>query len=268
MDNVLNGHGLGLAYAAEPAVIELLDQERIFEDLAEGAYDALVFRPERWRLADHDHLVLARASRTGRYLGLLAASMDEADGVAFLNIETAFVAPSVRVLDLFQRMLAVVVLRIEGADAAPAVISACTGNRTCLAALRAVAANCPGSVLFPEADGSVVTLRTVALARRVARRIAPQLSLDVVTGRVPGPREQVLAVLDLRGCPPGQVVEAARARCRTRPTRAAWRAALGAPGSQRRAAEGWADSIADHRGRARQGESPADPCGRHLDDAV
>lgn len=235
METVLSGQGLALAYAAEPATIESLNQERIFEDLADGAYDALVFRPERWRLADHDHLVLARASRTGRYLGLLAASTDEVDGVPFLNIDTAFVAPAVRVLDLFQRMLAVVVLRMEGGDTAPSVISACTGNQSCLAALRAVAANCPGSVLFPETDGSVVSLGTVALARLVARRVVPRTPLNVANGRVPGPRDQVLAVLDLRSCPPGCVVEGARARCRTRTARAAWRAALGTPASQRQA---------------------------------
>lgn len=227
MNNVLKGHGLGLAYLAEPATIEALDQERIFEDLAEGAYDALVFRPERWRLTDHDHLVLARAGRSGRYLGLLAASMDEADGIPFLNIDTAFVAPAASALDLFQRMLAVVVLRMEGVDVAPSVICACTGSPACLAALRAVAKRCLGAVMFPETASSMVTLRTVVLARQVARHVLPLASLNVTTGRMSGPREQVLGILDLRACLPGSVVEAARGLCRSRSPRAATRAELG-----------------------------------------
>lgn len=237
MKNVLNGHGLGLAYAAEPAAIEALDQERIFEDLAEGAYDALVFRPERWRLADHDHLVLARANRTGRHLGLLAASLDEVDGIPFLNIDTAFIAPAARTLDLFQRMLAVVVLRMEGADTAPSVISACTSSAACLAALRAMAGRCPGAVLFPETDGTVVRLGTADLARRVARQVVPRTPLDLASGRVRGSRDQIMAVLDLRACPPGSLVAPAVEFCRSRPSRAAWRAALGTPDTRRRAAE-------------------------------
>ena len=232
MEMVLNGHGLVLAYVNDPAIIEALDQERIFEDLAEGAYDAMVFRPEKWRLADHDHLVLARAGRTGQYLGLLAASEAEAGRETFLDIETAFIAPAAQDLDLLQRMLALVMLRIEGTDAAPSVVTACTGSAACLAALRDMAAQCPGTVLFPQTDSRVVALGTAALARRLIRQIAPRTRLDVATGQVQGHREQVLAVLDLRACPPGAVVEAARTMCRARPTRAAWRQAFGAPAAR------------------------------------
>lgn len=227
MELVLNGHGLVLAYANDPAIVDALDQERIFEDLAEGANDALVFRPERWRMADHDHLVLARACRTGRYLGLLAASDAEAGSQTFLDIETAFIAPAARELGLLQRMLALVMLRIEGTDAAPSVITARTGSPACLAALRDMAARCPGAVLFPQTESRVVSLRTAALARRLARQVAPRSCLDVATGQVEGPREQVLAVLDLRPCPAETVVDAARAMCRARPARAAWRLACG-----------------------------------------
>lgn len=237
MDNVHNGYGLGLAHIADPTIIEGLDQESIYEDLAEAACNALVFRPERWRLADHDHLVLARASRTGRYLGLLAASIDEADGTQFLNIDTAFVAPEARGLDLFQRMLALLVLRMEGTDTAPSVIAACTSSGACVAGLRGVAAACPGAVLFPQTDGSVVSLASAGLACRIAHRIVPRVPFAVATGRVPGLRDQTLAVLDLRSCSPASVVQAARGLCRLRPTRAAWRAALGSPEIARRVAK-------------------------------
>jgi len=237
MDNVLNGHGLGLAYVNDPKIIEKLDQEEIFEDLAEGAYDALVFRPERWRLADHDHLVLARANRSGRYLGLLAASTDDSGGVPFLNIDTVFIAPEARELDLFQRMLALVVLRMEGVESAPSVITACTGSSACMTALRQVAACCPGAVLFPQTDSPLVSLGTASLARRLAMQIVPRCPVDLATGRVQGHRPQTLGVLDLRACPPETVVEAARGLCRTRPSRAALRAALGEPALVRRAAK-------------------------------
>jgi hypothetical protein len=236
MELILQGHGLVLSYLSETAVVEALDQERIYEDLAEGAYDALVFRPERWRLADHDHLVLAQARRSGQYLGLLAASETETEDGPFLNIDTAFVAPAAQSLDLFQRMLALLMLRIEGITVAPSVVTACTGNVACLSALRGMAGRCPGAILFPQTDAPVVALGTAALARRLVRHIAPRARLDVATGQVPGPHEEVLAVLDLRACPPDSVVEVARMMCRARPRRVAWRQALGAPAVKRIAA--------------------------------
>lgn len=234
MDNVLKGHGLGLACLSEQAAIEELDQERIFEHLAEGAHDALVFRAERWRLADHDHLVLARTTHDEHYLGLLAVSAEDTGQESFLSIDTAFIAPAARDLDLFQRMLAVAMLRIEGLDAVPAVVAACTGNPACIAALRDVAERCPGALLFPQAD-AVVQLGTVALACRIARQFAPRARFNAATGCVPGSREQVLVVLDLRACPPAMVVDAAAALCRARPSQAALRQAFGAPEPARRA---------------------------------
>ncbi len=238
MENVVNRNGLSLAYINDPEVIDCLDQEAIFEDLAEGTSNALVFRPERWRLADHDHVVLVRGRRSGRYLGLLAASVEQCGDTAFLNIDTCFIVPAAQDLDLFQRMLAVVVLRMEGLDAAPSVVSTCTDNPDCLAALRGLAARFPGAVLFPELQSTVVRLETAALARRIARRIAPRSELNLAAGSLLGTRRQVLAVLDLRASPPAGVVEAARSTFRMRPGRAARRAAFGELPAARRVAKG------------------------------
>lgn len=238
MENVLNGHGLSLGYANDPQRIGNLDQNAIFEDLAEGACDALVFRPQRWRLADHDHVVLARAQRTGRHLGLLAASMEHCGDIAFLNIDTCFIAPAAQGLDLFQRMLSVVMLRMEGMDAAPSVISAGPGSPECLYALRTLAGRLAGAVLFPQSDSPVITLATVALARRIARQIAPRRDVSVATGRLAEAHKRVMAVLDLRACAPSDIIETARTTCRKRPSRSALRAAFGEPAAARRVAKG------------------------------
>ena len=242
METVLNGNGLSLAYVNDPQLIEGLDQRSIFQDLAEGACDAPVFRPQRWRLADHDHVVLARARRSGRHLGLLAASTENAmegcGDTAFLNIDTCFIAPAAQGLALFQRMLSMLVLLIEGMDAAPSVISACPGSPECLRAFHALAGRLPGAVLFPQLDSTVISLDTVTLARRIAQRIAPRGSLNVATGRLAGAQKRMVAVLDLRACAASDVVEAARITWRKRPSRAASRAAFGEPAAARCAAKG------------------------------
>ncbi len=235
MEHPTDLHALSLVYLHDPGTIQNLPQGRIFEELADGNYRALVFRPERWRLADHDHLVLARARRDSRHIGLLAASDGHSGREAFLHLETAFLPPDTADLHLLQRMLALMLLRIEGQDAAPAVISACTGDAACLAALRQLAACCPGAVLFPETD-KVATLATVALARRIAPHVMPRAQLDVSCGRISDVVDQVLAVLDLRGCSSLDVMDAARDIYRARRARTAQRQTVDETQVVRRAA--------------------------------
>ena len=133
---------------------------------------------------------LPAASRTGRYLGLLAASMEQAAATSrSCNIDTCFIAATAQDLDLFQRMLAVVVLRMEGMDAAPSVISACTGNPECLRGTaqpgRPVV---PARCCSPSCDSSVVTLATArpGTADRAAYRAAPEWTWP--TGQAAGRR--------------------------------------------------------------------------------
>jgi hypothetical protein len=226
METTVHCHGLSLAYRGDYHAIAALDQEQVFEDLAEAACDSLVFKPERWRLVDHDHLVLVRAGERGRCLGLLAASSGETGMESFLHIDTAFVPPGAGGLELFQRMLAVMMLRIAGSETVPRVISACTGSPLCLQALRRMIFLLPEAHQFPQPDCPVVPLPTAAIARRIARQIAPRERFHPGTGRLTGPREQVLALLDLLDCTPEAVVQMARAICRTRPRRAMTRQCL------------------------------------------
>lgn len=236
METTIHCHGLSLAYLGDYHAIAALDQEQVFEDLSDCACEKLVFQPERWRLVDHDHLVLVRAGDTGRCLGLLAASSGETGQEAFLHIDSAFVTPGAGGLDLFQRMVALAMLRIAGTDTVPRVISACTGSAGCLQALRRMIFLLPEANLFPQPDSTVVSLPTAAIARRVARQIAPRESLHPGSGRLSGPREQVLALLDLLDCPPDAVVQMARTICRTRPRRAVTRERLDAVAAGRLAA--------------------------------
>ena len=224
METTIHCQGLSLAYCADYHAIAALDQEQVFEDLTESACEQLVFQPERWRLVDHDHLVLVRARDTGRCLGLLAASAGETGKESFLHIDTAFVPPGNSGLELFQRMLALMMLRIEGSDTVPRVISACTGSAGYLQALRRMIFLLPEANLFPQPGCTIVSLPTAAIARRIARQIAPRGLLHPGTGRLSGPREQILAVVDLLDCAPDAVVHMARAICRTRPRRAVTRA--------------------------------------------
>jgi hypothetical protein len=127
-------------------------------------------------------------------------------------------------------------LRIAGADAVPRVVSACTANAGCLHALRRMIFLLPEATLFPQPEGAVASLPTAAIARRVARQIAPRESLHPGTGRLSGPREQVLALLDLLDCTPDATMQMARTVCRARPRRAIARQGLDALAAGRMAA--------------------------------
>jgi len=117
-------------------------------------------------------------------------------------------------------------LRIAGADAVPRVVSACTGSAACLHALRRMIFLLPEARQFPQPGCAVVSLPTAAIARRVARQIMPREPVHPGTGRLAGPREQVLALLDLLDCTPEAVAQMARTICRTRPRRAVTRERL------------------------------------------
>jgi hypothetical protein len=101
------------------------------------------------------------------------------------------------------------------------------------------AARLDGATAYPVRDGLPIPLRTAALVRAIAREIAPRVRFDLATstlrgsvavsgamlrqahsgsflGRSFAPRDEVLAVADLRGMDDEAIVDAARRAARAR----------------------------------------------------
>lgn len=240
MTGVLADQKIDVEYHRDPLGIEALDEELIVEDLARGMPETGALRRVRQlSFTDCDHLLIATDRRDGRAIGLLAAQDCKTAREEFLHLECAFVRSDARDRHLMTRMMAALVLRAAGLASAPTVIAGSTGDSEWLAAMRAFGRGFNGSACFPQPPADPVSLRSAALAQRVARSLFPSLRFDLATGVVRGaeaarwmPRsvhaaqgeqagsmtgaDQLLALIDLRTESEAGIMDDARRMHRAR----------------------------------------------------
>jgi len=246
MDHVLAEHGLRLTYLCDPKAIDGIDQDRMLDDLTDEAPDG---DPFPWlsdrRLTDYDHVVLVTDRLTGRHLAFLTANDGATTQEDFLLLQTAFVTTSARGQNLMRRMIALAMLRISGASAAPPIIVACTRSPLCYRIMRNTARWFRGAAFFPDPDSVTINFHAVMLARRIAREIGPNHRFRPATSMIRGgtmvrmhvnhcrafsndpqieqmfgqqmhPTDRMLAVLDLRGKDECEIIDEARRLYRSR----------------------------------------------------
>ncbi|HET6235877.1 MAG TPA: hypothetical protein VFE41_13090 [Acetobacteraceae bacterium] len=200
MTLVLTEHNIQLTCLSEPHMIETLDMDQLVEDLTDGTPPAFL-TPER--ICVQDLIVVAALVKPGtnpqgkagakagakqvakptRYLGLLGARDDTAGGQAFLRLDMACVAPPVRGQRLVSRLLACAAAERIGRTP---LLAARTATPSWFRALRHFATDLAGTAFHPAPAGAVISLRTAALARRIAGALCPEHRHDVATGVLHG----------------------------------------------------------------------------------
>jgi hypothetical protein len=188
MTLVLTEHNIQLTCLSEPHMIETLDFDQLVEDLADGT-PPVFLTPER--ICVQDLIVVAALVKPGaksrakptRYLGLLGARDDTAGGQAFLRLDMACVAPPVRGQRLVSRLLARAAAERIGRTP---ILAARTATPSWFRALRHFATDLAGTAFHPAPAGAVITLRTAALARRIAGALCPEHRHDIATGVLHG----------------------------------------------------------------------------------
>jgi hypothetical protein len=180
MKLVLKEQPIRLTCLSEPHMIETLDMDQLVDDLADGAPPAFL-TPER--ICVQDLIVVATAGNSGRYLGLLGARDDTARGQPFLRLDMACVAPPVRGQRLISRLLARAATERIGSTS---ILVARTATPAWFRALRHFATSVAGAAFHPAPAGSVITLRTAAMARQIAATLCPEHRHDVATGVLHG----------------------------------------------------------------------------------
>jgi hypothetical protein len=187
MDHVIASSGLKLTYLRDWASIELLDSNKILDDLVEVATGhALCNWFARVSLTDFDHVTLATNIKTGRHVGLLVAKDGAADFGSYLNLRAAMVIDAMRGTMLMRRMLAYTLLRIDSLDTMPRVIVAQTSMPACYQLLSLFTQTIPGAAIFPKVMPEVIDIEQARLARQIVRSILPRLPYDCGTGVIRG----------------------------------------------------------------------------------
>ena len=186
MSTTLTQADLRLTYLRDPFAIEAIDQDQVIEELSAGSdqNDAV-----RWLgrhlFTDYHHLLLA-TDRYGRSLAMLGARDVATPREELLFLETGFVSPAFRGRGLMPRMIALAILRVAQHGPAPQVIAARTCNPVWFRMLRRFAARFDGCAFFPQTDEPAVSLRTAALAQRIAREIGRGFRLEMSSGVLRG----------------------------------------------------------------------------------
>jgi hypothetical protein len=177
-----------LTCLSEPHMIETLDIDQLVDDLADGTPPDFL-TPER--ICVQDLIVVATvakrgarpAANPGRYLGLLGMRDDTAGGQAFLRLDMACVAPLARGQRLISRLLARAMAERVGRTP---ILAAQTATPSWFRALRHFATELPGAAFHPAPAGTVVALRTAAMARQIAGAVCPEHRYDVASGVLHG----------------------------------------------------------------------------------
>jgi hypothetical protein len=231
MDGILAEQRLMLTYLREPSRSEAFDPCRVMDDLCgDGMSAAMLPWQNGLRMAESDHLVLASGTTDGRCYGVVAASDLATPQEPFLFLDAAYLAPSMRGSQLLHRMLALLMLRIAGESAAPAVIAACVHGPCYTADLHAFAQRFPVAAMFPAAaEAVVIDLGMASLARRIVRVVRPGSRFEAISGshcaraaqppaatgcQAPG---ETLVVIDLTAMQDTVLLDAARRFYRARP---------------------------------------------------
>ena len=188
MDHTLAECGLRLRYLRGSRVLGVVDRQRLLADLLTGAPPseaaALFVRPQ---LAEYAHVVVAYDLGTGTAIGLLCAHDHQASRGTFLWLESGFVAQTARGQNLLRRMIAVMLIRIVSQASAPVAVATMTPSPVGVHVLQQMAAWLPDARFAPTAEGAIVDLGAVALARDITatlgrRFVYEQASRSVTAG--------------------------------------------------------------------------------------
>jgi hypothetical protein len=229
MDHVIASAGLRLTYLRDPTSIAKLDAQKILDDLSEPEtrYPLCAWFA-RVSLVDFDHVVLATDRESGRHVAMLAANDGDILSAPYLNIRAAFVVDATRGIKLIHRLIAYTISRISCLGPMPRVIATQTSISACYNLLSLFAETIPGASVFPEPEAAAIDLRRAGLARQIARHAAPHLEYEAATGTIKGARltnptcfasttgaeppvnamfdrnlgsgDQMMVVIDMRGC--------------------------------------------------------------------
>ncbi len=205
MNRTLVGMGLKLDDVGGARQIGELDQSQILADLRDAGV------PSRQRVwldmqgfNSFDRVLVVRDNRSGKYVGALLVQNQTAGKTPFLVIEALSGGPVQRDEALLKRMLAYLILRLETWEERPLAILARTRNPSLCRVLRRVSRGIQDASFYPEPDGSVISMRTAALAHRIARQAGPdhrfaeaRLALHTASADA-SPDRPMVAVLDLR----------------------------------------------------------------------
>lgn len=232
MSYTLVGMGLKLHDVVGRQRICDLDQGQILADLRHAGVPQrqlvwLSLQP----LAQFGRVLLASDEHTEKFEGAMLVRCHMVGETPFLAIEALSGGPVRRDEAMLQRMLAYLILRFDTLDDRPQAVLARTRNPSLCRVMRGVSCNIGGSGFYPEPNGSVISIRTAALAHRAARQSGPdchfgeaRLALDAAAGRtLDGP---MLAMLDLRFVEATAMDDAARHLFRDRLPRSATRRAM------------------------------------------
>ena len=205
MDSTPVGMGLRLHHIGGQGRIGELDQGQILADLRHAGAPArqLVWLSMR-SLMDFDRVLLACDDRSGRCEGALLVQCHAAGETPFLAIEALSSGPARLNEAMLQRMLAYLMLRFDTLADRPKAILARTRSPALCRVMRSLSRGIGDASFYPEPVGSVISMRTAALAHRAARRCGPDLpfaaarsALRAGTTGLP-PDGPMLAMLDLR----------------------------------------------------------------------
>ena len=188
MDLVLTEPRIRLTCLSNADAIETLDIDQLVDDLADGTPPDFL-TPER--LCVQDLVVVATAEAagrkatlgSGRYVGLLGARDAVVEGHPFVHLDMACVAPRARGQRLVSRLIAQAAAERVGQTA---ILAARTATPSWFRALRHFASALSGAAFHPAPAGTVVKLRTAALARQIAGELCPEHRHDVATGVLHG----------------------------------------------------------------------------------
>jgi GNAT superfamily N-acetyltransferase len=220
--------------------LDNLDEEMLVETLSDGEGRPpaeLMRRP----LADHDHLLIARRRGSEDPIGVFGFDCHDVGGVPVLAGGSAYVRPDLLGRGVMQRLMAVAILKMAGVSCTPRAIAARLSSPGLPEAMARFAERLDGATAYPVADGMPIPLHTAALVRAIARAIAPRLRFDLATSTLHGalaargalvqqaqagasfgrpfvPREEVLAVIDMRAMDDLAIQDAARRIARARYT--------------------------------------------------
>lgn len=189
MEHILADTGLRMTYLRHSYQLDELDQDAILYDLSEGSIEKLTSAYlTHINFNDYDHLVLAADCRTNRTVGLLGMNEGSTGQEAFLELRTAFVAPSARRRRIMDRMNAHALLRIAGSTPVPRVIFTRCSNPAWYRNLSKLARRFTGAVVFPDHQHPAIRLEGVRLTQRLARQVAPTLHFEISTATLRGGR--------------------------------------------------------------------------------
>jgi hypothetical protein len=245
MDHVIASAGLRLTYLRDPTSIAKLDAQKILDDLCEPEtrYPLCAWFA-RVSLVDFDHVVLATDCDTGRHVAMLAANDGDILSGPYLDLRAAFVVDAMRGTKLIHRLIAYTISRISCLGPMPRVIATQTSISACYSLLSLFAEMIPGASVFPEPEVAAIDLRRAGLARQIAKHAAPHLEYEAATGTIRGARlnnptcfartigvepsvhamfdsnlgsgDQMMVVIDMRGCDEEAIDTEIRAMIRSR----------------------------------------------------